>query len=252
MSHERNRGRGRARAFVPGVLAGALAAGVGAVAPVPAQAQMAVIDVSAIRQLVAQIGFWRQQIEAMGEQLTQLRDEYEAITGTRGMEDLVPISVRERNYLPAAWQDVAEVLEGVSAEYGALSADVQALIEDAAVLPEEVLGLLQPTHRELLESGRQIAAMAQALSREAYGETSLRYAQIDALRAAIREAEDPKAIADLSARIASEEAMLANDQVRLQALQQMTEGEARMQAERTREAAIAGIGSIEELAPVEY
>ena len=39
-------------------------AGGGAAAP-PAQAQFAVIDVAAIRHLVVQIDYWRQQIEAI-------------------------------------------------------------------------------------------------------------------------------------------------------------------------------------------
>lgn len=230
----------------------AMAIGGGFAAAPPAQAQMAVIDVSAIRQLALQVRYWQDQIEAVTEQIRQLDREYDAITGTRGMELLVPITVAERNYLPTDWAALVDLVVGASAEYAVLAADVRAIVDGSAVLPEAVLAELRPTHREMLESGRNLAAMAQALSRQAYGETSLRFAQIDALRAAIRDAEDPKAIADLSARIAAEEAMLANDQLKLEALRQIADGEARMQAQRIREATVEGIGTVLELPAVEY
>ena len=41
----------------------------GSLAAPAAQAQMAVIDVAAIRQLVAQVNYWRQQITGMQNQL---------------------------------------------------------------------------------------------------------------------------------------------------------------------------------------
>lgn len=240
------------RSGVAGGVVVVLLGATGLTMPPPAQAQMAVVDVSAIRQLVQQVRYWQQQIEMMTEQLGQLQREYEAFTGTRGMEALVPITVGERNYLPTDWQGVFEVIQGASAEYGALAAEVRALVDGSAVLPDAALAELRPAHRELIEAGRNLAAMAQALSREAYGETSLRFAQIDALREAIRHAEDPKAIADLAARIAAEEAMLANDQVKLEALRQIADGEQRLQAQKVREATVEGIGTVRDLPVVNY
>ena len=90
---------------VIGLLAGSLAAPA-------AQAQMAVIDVAAIRQLVAQVNYWRQQITGMQNQLNQLRQTHSALTGGRGMELLLPTSAAERNYLPADWAEMRRVLDG--------------------------------------------------------------------------------------------------------------------------------------------
>ena len=249
MSHGNQRGRrARSRGVLTLLALGALSVS----APRPAQAQFAVIDVAAIQQLIVQVRYWKEQIEAMTAHLDQLKKQYDAFTGARGMEKLVPITVAARNYLPSDWQGVFEVLQGISAEYGPLAADVKALIAQSAVLPDAVLGELLPAHALLLESGRKLAATAQALSREAYGESSLRFAQIEALRVAIATAKDPKAIAELSARIATEQAMLANDQVKLEALRQIGEAEARAQAQQVIERSVQGIGSVRDLPVVEY
>ena len=73
---------------------------------------MAVIDVAAIRQLVAQVNYWRQQITGMQNQLKQLQQTHAALTGGRGMELLLPTSAAQRNYLPADWAEMLKVLDG--------------------------------------------------------------------------------------------------------------------------------------------
>ena len=106
----------------------------GSLAAPAAQAQMAVIDVAAIRQLVSQVSYWRQQIEAMRSELTQLQQTHAALTGGRGMESLLPTATAERNYLPADWTEMRRVLDGTSAQYGTLSGAVSAAVQARAVL----------------------------------------------------------------------------------------------------------------------
>ena len=55
---------------------------------------MAVIDVAAIKQLVAQINYWKQQIDAMKKELNQLQQTHAALTGPRGMQALLPLDDR--------------------------------------------------------------------------------------------------------------------------------------------------------------
>jgi len=52
------------------------------VAP-PSQAQWAVVDVGAITQLIQEVSYWKQQIQAMSSQLNQLQSTYNAMTGDR-------------------------------------------------------------------------------------------------------------------------------------------------------------------------
>src|ERR1700732_939070 len=91
------------------------------VAP-PSQAQWAVVDVGAITQLIQEVNYWKQQIQAMSSQLNQLQSTYNAMTGNRGMQSLLPMSPQQRNYLPTNWQGLMATLNGLSGSYGFLAA----------------------------------------------------------------------------------------------------------------------------------
>ena len=69
----------------------------------PARAQMAVVDVGAIAQLI-------EQVETARSHLEQAYREYESMTGGRGMEQLLAGTVR--NYLPSDWQALEQALNG--------------------------------------------------------------------------------------------------------------------------------------------
>ena len=99
------------------------------VASAPAHATYPVIDVAAIKQLVMQVNYWKQQIAAMKSELNQLQQTHAALTGGRGMELLLPTNNAQRNYLPADWSEMLKVLDGTSAQYGALSGAVNAAIQ---------------------------------------------------------------------------------------------------------------------------
>ncbi|MBV8805912.1 MAG: hypothetical protein JO042_12720, partial [Sinobacteraceae bacterium] len=69
-----------------------------------ARAQFAVIDVTAITQMIQQAQILQQQLTTAQSHLAQARLEFESITGGRGMERL--LSGTQRNYLPASWTDL--------------------------------------------------------------------------------------------------------------------------------------------------
>jgi len=54
-----------------------------------ARAQFAVIDVSAIRQLVQEVQQMQQALQTAQNQLNQAQREYQSITGLRGMQNLL-------------------------------------------------------------------------------------------------------------------------------------------------------------------
>jgi type IV secretion system protein VirB5 len=213
-----------------------------------AQAQWAVIDVGAIAQLIEQIATLREQLETARDQLDQARQQYDAMTGGRGMENL--LRDQQRNYLPPDWQSLEGALTGASGAYSALSRQLEAVVSANAVLTPGQLAGLSDQEREQLLAARNSAAMLQVTSRRALEVNSARFASLQQLIDAIPGATDAKAVMDLQARIAAEQLMLQNEQTKLMVLQQAMEAEERARRQRAGELAIANIGSLRRLAPV--
>jgi type IV secretion system protein VirB5 len=228
------------RTGVMATVSAALIAGLAG--PPRAEAAMAVIDVAAIRQLVAQVNYWRQQIDAMQRELDQLRETHAALTGPRGMETLLPFADAERNYLPRDWAGVAQVLAGQSGQYRALADAVEAGVEARAVLtPARLTAMTEAERTSVLEARRAATGLA-VMTREAYAQAGARFAVLAQLVNAIGSAEDAKAIADLQGRIAAEQAMLENEQAKLALLAQAAESERWVREQELRELALAGHG----------
>lgn len=212
----------------------------------PAQAQWAVIDVAAVQQLFVQVSYWKQQIVGMQNQLNQLKQTHSALTGGRGMQALVPTSEAQRNYLPQDWTDMLKVLDGGGGQYSALTDAVVAAMQARAVLDDARLAGLGQAERDSVMHARQSASAALVMTERASQNAAQRFAALQALVTAVGNAPDAKAIADLQARIAAEEAMLSNEQAKLATLFQAAQAEQWAQAAQLREAAIAGHGQFED------
>jgi type IV secretion system protein VirB5 len=210
-----------------------------------AYAQWAVVDVGAIAQLIEQIATMQQQLQTARNQLAQAERAYESMTGSRGMENLLGNTLR--NYLPSDWRELEAAITRGASGYQALSAQIRSAIDANAVLTQQQLARLSPQERTALESQRQLLAVRQALVREALGNTSERFEQLQELIRAIGQAGDSKAVMDLQARIAAEQTMLTNEQGKLQVLYQLTAAEEAAARQRRREQAIADIGSLRNL-----
>jgi P-type DNA transfer protein VirB5 len=184
-----------------------------------ADATVPVIDVAAITQLLQQIMAWDEQLQGMRAQLGQLRETTSALTGSRGMDQLMPIAPAVRNYLPTYWSGLANLVGGGGAD-PALVRSARAQRDANAVLPAEDIARFSPPLQALLRTERDEVAASQTVSRAAYGRSSDRFASLTTLIEHIRAAPDAKAIAELQGRIAAEQAMLANESIKLNALSQ--------------------------------
>jgi type IV secretion system protein VirB5 len=213
-----------------------------------AHAQWAVVDVGAIAQLIQQVKLIEQQLQTAQNQLSQAQQTYQSMTGSRGMQNLLPGV--NRNYLPSDWSQVLGALNGSVTTYGALSASIQTAIGANAVLSPSAVSALSPTQQSILQAQRQNAALQQALSQQALSTTSSRFSSLQTLISSIGSASDPKAIADLQARIAAEQVMLGNDQTKLQVLYQGVQGQQWALQQRMREQGITDIGSLRSLPPM--
>jgi type IV secretion system protein VirB5 len=220
----------------------AIAVAIGVTAPARSQG-IPVIDVAAIAQLIQQIAYWEEQITAMANQLNQLRETYSAMTGSRGMEGILPTTTQQRNYLPSNYAELMGVVNGSSTSYAGLSSQVQAVLQANAVLSNAQMQSLSPETRRVIEQGRKSAAMVATLSQAAYQNTSQRFAALQQLIQTIGATTDQKAIEELQARVNSEQAMLANEQAKLQSLSEIAKSEDLALKQRVREQVISSHGS---------
>lgn len=223
---------------------GLVSLGAAIYAPV-ASAQMAVVDVRAIGQLIQQIRTMQQQLDTARGQLREAQATFQAMTGRRGMEQLLAGEVR--NYLPPNWQGLAAVLDATSTQYGALARELDALMQGNAILSTAELDRLGARPRTAIDQDRRDIALSQALSRGALDAAGARFESLRALIAAIPSATDAKAAMDLQARIAAEQAMLANENAKLAALFETAEAERLSRAQQRREQAIRDLGSLRTL-----
>lgn len=211
-------------------------------------AQWAVVDVGAIQQLVEQVRAMQQQLETARQQLNRAQQTLDAMRGGRGMERLLTGTVR--NYLPPSWTELEGAVLGASLQYGRLSNEFQALLQQNEILRPEVLAQLTPRDRQELEAARRSIAMHQATARMALSESSRRFDSLQQLIDAIPTANDQKAVLDLQARIAAEQGMLVNEQIKLFVMAEAAQAEERARKQRLREEAIAAIGSLRRLPPM--
>ena len=208
------------RTLLPTLVASALL-----LAMQPARAMVPVIDIAAVTQLLMQLNAWTEQLRGMEQQVSQLRDTYGSITGVRGMEQLLPISPGARNYLPTDWASLSATLAGATSSYPALAASARTQAASNAVLTPAQLAQFPAALQSLLTADRQAVAGGQALTRLAYSQSSDRFAALATFIQSIGATGDSKAIAELQGRIQAEQAMLANEGVKLASLAQVAAAE---------------------------
>lgn len=213
-----------------------------------ADAQWAVVDVGAITQLIQQVRTMQEQLSTARDQLAQAEATHRSINGGRGMERL--LGNVPRNYLPGQWRELLEVLNHTSVGYGAISREMQRVINENAVLTADQLRSLSPTDRAIVEGSRRSKAILQVMAREALNRTSDRFVSMQQLIDAVGRANDPKAVLDLQARIQAESNMLINENTKLQVLYQLARAEDDAREQRMREEAINAYGSLRDLPPI--
>jgi type IV secretion system protein VirB5 len=206
----------------------------------PARAQLAVIDVPAIVQLIQEVQTTEQEVQTARDQLTQAQQALRSMIGDRGMQLL--LSGTARNYLPTSWAQLQSAAQGGAGGYPGLASDVRLAIGANAVLSPPQLSLLAPVDQRQIAAARQASALQQALAQEALVNASGRFASIQTLVNAISSAVDQKGVLDLQARINAELGMLQNEQTKLQILRYATQAQESVLRQQQREQVIAAQG----------
>jgi type IV secretion system protein VirB5 len=205
-----------------------------------AHAQFAVIDVASIAQLIQQVQIMEQALATAQGELQQAEAAYQAITGTRGMQSL--LSGVQRNYMPTSSTELQAVLNQGSTSYPLLASSMQSSLAANAVLTPQQLASLPPDSAAHLQAVRRTTALLQAIAGDALANSSGRFTSLQELISAIAIATDQKASLDLHARTAAEQAMLQNEQTKLEVLFRALQAQQWSDRQRAREQIVADHG----------
>jgi type IV secretion system protein VirB5 len=183
-----------------------------------AQAQFAVIDFANLTQALLQVNAWKQQYEQMANQYSQLRKQYDAVTGSRNLGDIANNPALQ-GVVPA---DVAELYAGIQSRgAAAMSPAARALRDRSKIYDcEDRHGADLVNCQALLANNAQL----QALGQSALFLVERRGGQIRELQSQINATSDVKAIGELQARLQVEATQVGNDANRLMLMKMLADG----------------------------
>ncbi|GLK47734.1 hypothetical protein GCM10017620_07070 [Brevundimonas intermedia] len=221
--------------------AAAVAALVVAGAPA-ARAQQIVHDPRALAQMIEEARTTLDQLKALQTQVEQGQrlfdslnnlSDVNALAGELGLPTV-------RNPLP----DMRSMRAAANGDLGALGdlADRANAIRRDTRLYTPPTGDLSPAdayYRDSLERAGARTARDLAVGEAVAGAADRRLEGLETLRSALDTALNARAVMDLEARLAAEQALIQNEQVRLQGLALTQAAEARLEEQRARERAEA-------------
>lgn len=197
-----------------------------------AQAAMIVHDPTSYAKILAQARTAIDQLNELKAQVRQAQDLFDSLNEASAVNAIAQaLGLPElRNAVPQAIalsRSISELGE-VGERAGAIR-EAQRLFTPRAGDP---IG-------EAIEADGMRAARDLALAEALSAAGAARLDGLEELRAAIEDAPNARAVLDLQARLAAEESLIANDQMRVDALVMAQAAEVRLSAQRERERAAA-------------
>ena len=200
-----------------------------------AWAQIPVTDVANITQdavnQAANIAQYIAQVEQLKIQVQQELQQYQALTGSRNLGDIFN-DPKYRQYLPADWQKVYDQVR--SGGYAGLTGTSRS-IYDKNQIYDACASVQDVDQKSVCEADAVKPAVDQGMATDAYNTATSRLDQIEQLTKQINATNDPKAIAELQGRIATEQAAIQNEQTKLQLYQMVADAQDKIQEQRQRE-----------------
>lgn len=184
-----------------------------------------VIDSSNLAQQIQQVAAWAQQYTQMANQITQLQQTYTSITGSRNLGNILTNPLLA-NVVPP---DLLTV-------YGSINSGGYANISSSAKVIRDAFKIYNCDDRTgqdktICEALLNTNSQTQANQQNALSLSNQRFIQIQSLQSQINLTTDPKAIAELQARLAVENANIANDANRIALMNQIAQSQ-QVQAEQ--------------------
>ncbi|MDG2520514.1 type IV secretion system protein [Caulobacter segnis] len=197
----------------------------------PARAAVIVHDPVAYAKIIDEVRAAIEQLDTLKAQLAEGKRLHDSLNLRSAIDAIAPeLSAPE---LRKALPDVSALEQAASGRFEALGA-----IGDRARQIREARRKLAPAAGEeaspLARQG-DLAARDLAVGEAAVRASSERLTGLRALQAAVGQADSARAVADLQARIAAEQALILNDQMKLQALALAQAAEERMERQEARE-----------------
>jgi len=227
------------RARIP--FAAAAAALVLAGAPA-VQAQQIVHDPRALAQMVEEARTTLDQLRALQTQIEQGQQLFDSLNDLSGVNALAgELGLPQvRNPLPDI-RALRAAADGDLSALGDLADRADAIRRDTRVYtpPAGDPGSAEAYYRDSLERAGARTARELALGRAGRGPGGPGLQGLETLRSALDTAPNARAVMDLEARLAAEQALIQNEQVRLQGLALTQAAEARLEEQRARERAEA-------------
>lgn len=188
-----------------------------AIAQIPVTITTSIPDTFNQIQTMAQ---WAKQYTQMVGQINQMKQQYDALTGNRGLGQIMNNPALHA-YLPDQWAGIYDKVRGGTLP--GISSAANTIFTNESFDNTAVGG-----------RKRQLDVMAanKAMTMQAYDATLARVNNINALMAKADTTMDTKAAADLQNRMASENAMIQNEQIRLNLLAQLQVAETQLANEQ--------------------
>ncbi len=203
--------------------------------PTPLMAQIPVTDAASIAtdvmNHIEDIAKFVEQIAQLKAQLEQMKQQYEALTGSRNLGAILN-DPKYKNYLPSDWQEVYDSVRDDG--YDGLSGSAKAIYDAAKKF--DACERIQVSIEQTSCQARAVkGAQDKAFAVDAFDTAKDRLTQIEGLMNRINSTDDPKAIAEIQARIASEQAMIQNEATKLQMFQMIAAADEKIQRQQQHE-----------------
>lgn len=204
------------------------------------QAQFAVIDVNAAGQWVQQIAQAKQQLDNLKGQLSQAKQTYDSIAGTRDIGNLLKNQLLAQA-LPQEYLPVLQAIRsGTDGSMGGLSSQILATIS-ATQQRGCADQYSNANERTACESRWRQLAATRVSNDNAYQASFKNIANLEQFVNGITSAPDAKTIADLQARIQLEQIRVQNEQTKMATIKAMQDAQDKIDAENNKEASRANL-----------
>ncbi|REE06535.1 type IV secretion system protein VirB5 [Paraburkholderia sp. BL27I4N3] len=160
------------------------------------------------------------QVQQLFQQIQNQEAQYQALTGNSSFGTIMN-NVSLRNYLPEQWQNIYD--QARSGGLSGISSSMRTIEQQ-----ESMTGASTPGQQRYYDT----LAANKAMNEQAYSATTARLNNIQSLMQQSNLTQDPAQKADLQNRMAAEEAMVTNEQTRLQLTAQLQQAELKLAEEQ--------------------
>lgn len=221
--------------------AAALAVILSAAAPA-ARAQALVHDPRALMQMIEDARTSLRQLQALQDQIETQRALFDSLNAVSDVNRLAQsLGLPQiRNPLPDS-RALRAAAQGDLSALGDLAGRAEAIRRETRLLPPSTASASEADayYRDSLERAGARTARDLAIGEALGAASDRRMDGLESLRRALDTAPNARAVMDLEARVATEQALLQNEQLRLQGLAITQAAEARLDDQRSRERAEA-------------